>query len=224
MSHFPARVATPDLSALADEAHANSRDHGFWDDPPSIERSMNLVHTELSELVEDLRAGKRVAELTFEPPSPPGSPDLASPSPGKPVGPASELADVAIRLLDFAGAHRLNVAGSADLDKLASNEDEDSWISDLHKAVADIAREHERLTSRGRMAPGGEAASLDRAARFEMWRQNPYWHNNMSARVFTALSLVAAFARAYEVPIWEVVRLKMDFNKTRPRKHGGKAF
>jgi NTP pyrophosphatase (non-canonical NTP hydrolase) len=48
-----------------------------------------LLHSELSEVVEELRAGKKITDFYFKD--------------GKPEGPAIELADVQIRLFDLCG-------------------------------------------------------------------------------------------------------------------------
>ena len=56
------------LDVLAKEAHGISKDHGFWENPPSVERSVNLMHSEVSELLEDLRDGKAITLFEFLPP------------------------------------------------------------------------------------------------------------------------------------------------------------
>jgi hypothetical protein len=191
---FPTTTTTttkhPDLPSLALEAHAISRAHGFWDDPPSVARSTNLIHSEISELLEDLRDGKAITDVDKTPE-------------GKPVGPASELADIAIRLFDFAGGHGLDLVGSVNLATFAKNIDIDHWIADLHRVVVSIALVNE-----------SKAANADMMlARKRL----------LSMHTFTALALVYAFALAYNVPLDETIQAKMDYNRTRPHKHG-KAF
>lgn len=66
-----------ELGRLAKEnSEAKGFKNGFWE-------SITLIHSELSEAVEDFRVGKLTTTLTET---------------GKPVGLPSELADVAIRL------------------------------------------------------------------------------------------------------------------------------
>lgn len=192
-SPTPLSIVTLDLQALADEAHENSRAHGFWDNPPSVERSCNLMHSEVSELLEDLRAGQPVQHLEVS-------------SEGKPAGPASELADVAIRLLDFAGGHRLRlVFGTVEAIVLKSTlGTEDEWISELHASISEIIE-------RCRYAvDGSRRVSIEKV--------------EVATAVASTLALVEAFANAYGIPLWAVIRQKMDYNRSRPRMHGGKAF
>lgn len=97
---------------LREKAHANSVRHGFWENSPSDQHFLCLVISELMEAVEADRkgdyAGKDMRKL-FED-------DLASGEDFKGLFESylkdtveDELADAAIRLLDLAGAHNLNL-------------------------------------------------------------------------------------------------------------------
>lgn len=92
--------------AVSNTAHA----HGWWEDG---ERNMGemiaLMHSELSEALEAWRDGDNVQEVRYEYPNGIGSQVLYAPQfnyadgkveLGKPVGVASEFADVIIRILD----------------------------------------------------------------------------------------------------------------------------
>lgn len=190
------------LDVLAKEAHGISKDHGFWENPPSVERSVNLMHSEVSELLEDLRDGKAITLFEFLPPA-------EGQTLGKPVGPVSELADVVIRLLDFAGGHGLSLHGNVDLSTFAKNADVDGWISDMHKSLTRIVAEHHDFP-----------VSLD-LARVPAMREA--WRARMAMPVFTAICVVFACTEAHGIDLFDAIRVKMTFNKSRPRKHG-KAF
>ena len=97
---------------LKEKAYANSVRHGFWENNPSDQHFLCLVISELMEAVEADRkgdsAGKDMKKL-FED-------DLASGEDFKGLFEShlkdtveDELADAAIRLLDLAGAHNLNL-------------------------------------------------------------------------------------------------------------------
>ncbi len=49
-----------DLTELVRSAHENAVEHGFWEDPPDFGTSIALIHSELSEALEEVRADNRI--------------------------------------------------------------------------------------------------------------------------------------------------------------------
>ena len=92
---------------LAQECKRIADEHGFTDATPA--EDIALMHSELSEALEDIREGLPLAELGYMQGS------------RKPVGVPSELADVVIRVMHFCGKHGINL-GKAVLEKMAYNE------------------------------------------------------------------------------------------------------
>lgn len=84
------------LYKLAQEIHGNAVAHGWWDEERNLLEIVALCHSELSEAVEEYRAGR----------------DMIYPGVGgKPEGIATEMADCLIRILDWFGHEGLDVDG-----------------------------------------------------------------------------------------------------------------
>lgn len=116
-----------ELNKLAKTIADGNEKRGFWDDvtawsdvtaaefadPTWVERAfavekLALIGTEVSEAIEELRDGRELTATYHR-------------EDGKPEGVPSELADVLIRVLDFAGFHGIDV-DKAVAEKLAYNE------------------------------------------------------------------------------------------------------
>jgi NTP pyrophosphatase (non-canonical NTP hydrolase) len=90
------------LQAWADDFHQVAASKGFWDEYPTreaririIPEKLCLIHSEVSEALEDYRAGKDPTERTYE-----GS---------KLCGFGSEIADVVIRAMELAAALNIDI-------------------------------------------------------------------------------------------------------------------
>lgn len=81
------------INEWAEEIHDNSKKHGWWDEPRSLAEIVALCHSELSEAVEEYRAGRPLVWTGED---------------GKPEGIAIEMADCLIRILDWFGHEGLN--------------------------------------------------------------------------------------------------------------------
>jgi NTP pyrophosphatase (non-canonical NTP hydrolase) len=86
-----------ELNNLVKEAHATSKEKGFWDDVENYNRSEKicLMHSELSEALEELRNGFKPTDIYFN-----GE---------KPEGVPVELADCLIRIADFCGKEGIDL-------------------------------------------------------------------------------------------------------------------
>lgn len=74
------------LNKLGKDAYDNAVAHGFYETPPSIPERLALIHSEVSEALEDFREGRMGLQYDNT----------------KPVGFDSELADIIIRVVDLA--------------------------------------------------------------------------------------------------------------------------
>ncbi len=88
---------------LASRVNENARAKGWWKGDRNDGEMIALMHSELSEALEALRHGNPRSEHI---------PDF--------TGPEEELADVVIRILDYAGAKNLRL-GEAIFAKIAFN-------------------------------------------------------------------------------------------------------
>lgn len=76
------------IKLLQKDVHDNAKAHGWWDEERPFGELLALVHSEVSEALEDYRNGLPLNENHYEPN-------------GKPCGVPSELADVVIRVMDM---------------------------------------------------------------------------------------------------------------------------
>ncbi len=96
------------INDLVNRAHRNSVNHGFWEENKNFGEVIALMHTELSEAYEEYRNHKSLNETYYE-------------EDGKPCGIPSELADVIIRIFDFAGGANIDLEKII-LEKMEYNE------------------------------------------------------------------------------------------------------
>ena len=108
------------IEAASREAARIAEEHGFKEN--SVGEDIALMHSELSEALEDYRAGKPANQMLYETPT--GMHVQHSDFQGtiyKPVGLPSELADVVIRIMHFSHRHGIDL-GKAIIEKMAFNE------------------------------------------------------------------------------------------------------
>lgn len=81
------------LNSIARQVHNTAKEKGWWDTNRQVPECLALIHSEISEALEEYRIledGKSFDEIRWTPQ-------------GKPEGFAVELADAIIRILDLSG-------------------------------------------------------------------------------------------------------------------------
>ena len=104
------------LNQLRDEVHKNAIEHGWWEKEREFGTLVALMHSELSEALEEWRNGRKPDEVYFSCTSSKNiydgvhcgeECDLCTG--GKPEGIPIELADCIIRILDYCGAKGIDI-------------------------------------------------------------------------------------------------------------------
>jgi hypothetical protein len=190
-------------AALIKAIHQNAIEHGWWQEERDISDLTVLLHSELSEALEEYRAGHEFHTIYYSGKEklPPicgytrtitYTSDQQSVLTPKPEGVVVELADYVIRLLDIAGQY------DVDIDKFdeAFSTGLSIWptftifIDYLHEDVVHLL----------------ESPAVEDAA----WK------------IARTLRSITAYCTAQGVELLPIVLLKHEYNKTRPFKHGGK--
>ena len=191
------------LANLQKEVHGIAKEHGWWDEARTFGDCIALVHSELSEALKAYR------EYGLEPFG--LYPYIDTPydePPPKPEGLSYELAGVVIRVADMAEWFKIDLAKSLEEDedlgeakqayleyRLSGNLDSfGEWIAAIHEDMAD-AGYHQR--NRG---------------------------DNLGSHLVAVISMVQDMATHYGIDLDAAIEAKMQYNRTRPYRHGGKAL
>lgn len=187
------------LNEWRDEVHKVAREKGWWEEnehsgicsnqvysgndswacicltppkPVNIPEKLALIHSELSEALEDFRSGKMYIWYTM------------NPSTFKPEGFPIEIADVVIRVLDLMGWFGIEIDEG---DAKFACEDIPGRLYEMHSLVTWA---------------------------YDIEEDSVAWHW-LESLVDLCFILVPNLE--------EAIKIKHEYNKTRPYRHGGKA-
>lgn len=185
------------INDLQKVIHAYANEKGWWDSPRSLGALIALCHSELSEALEAYRGNGISTGIT-----------QVIYVEGKPEGFAVELADTVIRILDMVEYYHQDISRWTEPTFSAAFEKIDFFLFGLGLKMDDltlpdyIAIAHKRLSNA--YEPG-----IDRPDEANL--------------AFCVMVIVVA-CKKYDIPLEEAIRVKMEYNRTRSYRHGGKTI
>lgn len=182
-----------DWNTFASAVHQNAVDHGWWETPRTFGEIACLIHSELSEALEEARAGMPVA-YTDNVETMSRNEDVESWGHGeKPEGISVELCDAIIRVLDWFG-----YVGA------------DFSVFYHESAYCDYGEEMKTIPFCDMLAEAHHRISLSYGFRDFTTREH-----QLSAMVH----ILVIWMEENDIP-WEVLmEKKHEYNKTRPYRH-----
>lgn len=199
------------INEFAKEVHANACEKGWWDEPRTFGEIIALCHSELSEALEEFRAGRPMVWYScteiqpYHPCDPKdsfdcqmyGKEECCKYRGKKPEGIAVELADCIIRILDYLGKK------GADVDRLMMDAGS-AWrkadCTSLGDYIADL---HFRLS---------------------IAYANVGYDAGCCMAMAACINSIMEWAKATGVDMEAVMKGKHEYNKGRPYRHGGKVL
>lgn len=192
------------LNEFAKEIHANACAHGWWDEPRPFDELCALMISELSEALEEARAGrptewywdmKRAEDvdgcLVYKKVVTEGFKEGR-----KPEGIAVEMADCAIRILDYLGS------AEWDIEKTISEKTDGSEDCKIVKRLPTAFMNASRLITNAWEWIGLNAVELT------------------TIPLVGALLCILDWFKANDLDFEAIARRKHEYNKSRPYKHG----
>lgn len=189
-----------DLNKLAYELHSDAVARGFWDVDDALDKHFAKMHSELSEAMQEERCERPMLYVDdIEVPSGRIT-DINAFDDRKPEGIAAELADFVMMALDLWAQIEIDLNGVflEEREMLRS----DSYMQFKNMGVYKLALICHSMLGKIRKLEGTAATTLSAMAictfGIELWLEQR------------------------GVNLWDVVQLKMAYNKNRPKLHGRK--
>lgn len=193
--------------------HQTSVDHGFYDKPVPIEQTLCLIHSELSEALEEMRNNKPAlyfmceegAEEHYE--CKPedefdctyyGKEETCPWRGQKPEGVCVEMVDAIIRILDYFGYAEIDDIEIEPFVWEEENDDGES-VSVTKDPMYMLADAHYSVSS------AWEVRGSNRLVKDALC---------------DAASICVSIIEHYGEDVEELIKLKSEYNETRPHKHG----
>ena len=190
------------LSDLQREAHAIAEKHGWWDEKTTFGDRIERIHGALSEAGKASRATAFRGDLGWRYVPVLDDEDTDRIVGNKPVGVAAELADAVILAAGVAEHYGVDLAKTQEwfiaYDRPQSFGD---WITGCHNTLSQTW---------WRRLKKDEGLITDRSE----------WKRGLP----TVVRFIARLAAHYEIDLDPAIAAKMEYYRSRPYRHGGKAL
>jgi len=203
-----------DLNVFSKEVHENAHAHGWWEQDRSKGEILALIHSEISEALEEYRAARPMVwyeckemhnrcdcipdcytKKVGEDPKPC---EYRNP---KPEGIAVELIDCCIRILDFQGAASVEITSGANVDGLIKTTPDSLLALCEEKDFPEMIAILHALVSEALVLNDLEAAIKP---------------------LLSAQAVIYAWVKRNGLDPEKLLIEKHEYNKSRPYKHGNK--
>lgn len=201
-----------EIKTLCEESHRIAEEHGWLDTPRPFGTIMALLHSELSEALEEFRAHRGLAEIYYETTkgecSEAEAPErLAQGYKLKPCGIPIELADFLIRI-----AQEIETA------------DFTGRFCSLFNGPSGVSVGKGLYLGQHEFDAGFDADLLPNLHRLVSKAYDEGSFNVIAAAyLHTAFVLTVLYCDRFEIDIRRALEIKAAYNEKRPYRHGGKA-
>lgn len=184
-----------ELKKLSKEIHQNAVEHGWWDEERSYNDIVVLICSELYEAFEEYRDNAPMVYTIND----------------KPEGIAVELADVVIRILDYLGKVEYDFAFDLEIEK-----------QDALTRFTDKVTKYYFEVSTGK----DKAYNYSNFSEFILGLNRCLVDSDYDIFGYIGFMEVIyninEFLENEDVDLIQTIKLKHEYNKTRPYRHGGK--
>lgn len=220
---------------LRDEVHKNAVEHGWWEKPLTFPEIIVMCHSELSEAVEEYRAGRPMLYFVVETDDGKGGTYpairqdivcLEEFAGVKPEGVAAELADCILRILDYMGQVKGDVDGivrglqgyAPIQEKKGDGKQLPDLVAGCHYLLSSAYMSHRHAEMLGKKKEGKKIQS---ARTLRPFRTRDFERIAREKMVGCVLDIMR-WVKDNGVDMEAVITAKNEYNKAREYRHGGK--